>query len=153
MFLPLDHVRRRQTRGDDGELAFVAAQPRGFIHQSEADAFWRGLIHKKFARVWQRIGIVGDDLDTFGLGLAQRSGNTLAIFTSDGNRVHAERDPILDDLVLLRGIGIGRAVKNQIHAEFLGRFVRALLARDEVSVALGLGHECNADFLAAIRVG
>ena len=75
------------------------------------------------------------------LRLAQGGGDALLVFGRDGDHVHAERDPVLDDFVLLGRIRVGRAVEEQFDAEFLGGLVGAVLAGDEVGVALGFGHQ------------
>jgi hypothetical protein len=131
------------------ELSFVAAQPRSLVHQRESYSFRRGLVHKKVASIRHCIGIIGDDLDAFGLGLAQSGRDAFPIFTGHSDGVHPESDPILNDLVLFCGIGIGGAVEDQIHPEFLRSLVCAFLAGNEIGVPFGLGHQCDGDFAAA----
>ena len=57
-----------------------------------------------------------------------------------GDHVDTFRDPGFDDFILLRRIEVRRSIPQQIDAQFLGGFVRALFATDEVRIALGLGH-------------
>ena len=122
--LPLDHVLRGERGGDDGELAGAAAEPRRFVHQRVADALGRGLVHEEIAGRGLRVGIEGDDLDAFVLRPLQRRGDAVLVLAGDGDDIHAERDPVLDDLVLFGGIGADRAVEDQLRAEYpwpLGR--------------------------------
>ena len=109
VFLPLDHVGGRKRRGDDRELALVAQDLGGVIHERLADALRRRLIDEEVARVGLGVGIPGDDLDPSLAGLPQDGGDSFPVF--DGNRddVDAARDPGFDDFVLLGRVWIGRA--------------------------------------------
>jgi hypothetical protein len=89
----------------------------------------------------------------FGLRLAQRSRDAFLVLTRGGDGIHAQRDPILDDFVLFRRIGIRRPVEEQLYAQFRRRLVRALLARNEISVPFALGHEGDGEFRAVAAGG
>jgi hypothetical protein len=54
--------------------------------------------------------------DAFVLRLLERGGNAFLVFASGRDRIDAERDPILDDFVLLCRIGIRRPVEKQFDA-------------------------------------
>lgn len=146
IFHPLALVAGSQGGGDDGKLALLAAQPRGFIHQAVGDAFGRGLIDKKGTRVGQCIGVESDYLDALLLRFAQGGGNAFLVFSRDRDDVHAEGNPVFNDFILLGCVGIGGPVEQQFNAEFLGRLFRADFAGDEVRIALGLGHHRDNQF-------
>jgi hypothetical protein len=74
-----------------------------------ANSLWRGLIDEKIASVGFGIRVPGHDLNAALAGLTQGRRDGFAIFDGNGDRVDAARDPSFDDLVLLGGIGIGRA--------------------------------------------
>jgi len=90
-----------------------------------------------------------DDLDAAAAGLAQDGRDAFAIFDGDRYTIDAARDPGLDHFVLLRRIGVGRAVPDQLDSQLASRFFRSLSAGDEVGVALALGH--HGDGNASLR--
>ena len=109
----------------------------GLVSQRLADPLRRRLVDEEIAGVGVGVGVPGDHLDAAVAGLAQHRRDAFLIFDGDGDDVHAAGDPRFDDLVLLCGVRIGRAVPDQIDAQFLGRLLRALAAGDEIGVALG----------------
>ena len=98
---------------------FAAHYPGGFIGQRFADALRRRLIDEKIARVFFGVGVPGHDLDTFRPSFSQHGRDAFLVLDADGDDIDAAGDPGLDDLVLLCRIEIGRAVPQQLGAEFL----------------------------------
>ena len=105
------------------------------------NALGRRLIDEKLARIRRGIRVVSDDLDPFGPGSAQRGRNTLFVFASSGDDIHAQGNPVVDNLVLPRRIRVGWSIEDQVHAKVLSRFVGPFFARNEISIALALRHE------------
>src|SRR6478736_3162736 len=64
--------------------------------------------------------------------LAQHGRHRGLILDADSHHVHTARNPRLDDLVLLRGIELGRAIPDEIDACLARGVLGALTATDEV---------------------
>ena len=107
-------------------------QPRRLVGQRVADAFRRRLVDEEVARVGLGVGVPGQHLDAALARLAQHGRDAGAVLDRDRDRVDLARDPVLDELVLLRGVEAGRPVPDQLDAELLRRFLGAGAAADEV---------------------
>ena len=80
--------------------------------------------------------------------LAQHGREPLAVLDAHRDHVHAARDPGLDHLVLLGGVGLGRPVPQQLDAQLLRGLLGPLPAAHEVGVALVLRHHRHGETVA-----
>ena len=115
-------------------------QPRSLVGKRLGDAFGRGLVQEVVACVRLGVRIPRRHRDAVRACLAQHRGDAALVLHRDHDGIHAARDPVLDQFILLRRVQARRPIPDQVHAEFLRCLFRTGARADEVWVALGLGH-------------
>ena len=137
---PLVLVCRAERAGDNSELAAPVQQPRRIVGERVCDSFRRRLVHEKVARVLVLIGVPRKHADSARARFLEHGRDGRAILDGDRNHVDFARDPVLDQLVLLRGVEARRPVPDQLHTERARRFFRAGPAAHEVRIAFRFRH-------------
>ena len=145
-FAPFVHVGCRKRGGNNSEFTLLSAQPRGLIHERLSYALRCRLVHKKRTRIRRCVAVKCDDLDALFLRSFKRPGNAFSIFTGNSHDINTQSDPVFDNFILSGRIGVGWAVKKQLHAELLDSLARPLLACYEIAVALAFRHEGDCQF-------
>ena len=138
---PFVLVRGAERPGDDRELSLPAQQARCLAGQGVGDAFGGRLIDEEITGVGFGVGVPCQHMDAPFAGLAQHCGDASPVLDGHGNGVHLARDPVLDELVLFRGVEARRSVPHQIDIELARRLFRADAATDKVRIALRLRHD------------
>ena len=138
---PFVLIRRGQRAGDDREIAGAAEQTRRFVGQRVRDSLGGRLVHEEVARVRLRVGVPCQHADATFARLPKHGRDRGAILDGDRDDVDAACNPVLDQLVLLRGVEARRAVPDQIDAELLRRLLGAGAAAHEIGISFGLGHD------------
>ena len=138
---PLVLVRGAQRAGDDRELA--ACRSAGArLRRSARCAMPSGVawLTKKSRASGSASASQVSTLMPRSRALRSTRRDPAAVLDRDGNRVDLAGDPVLDQLVLPRGVEAGRSVPDQLDAELLRRLLRAGAAADEVRIAFRLRH-------------
>ena len=119
----------------------AAQQPRRLVGQRVGDAFGGRLIDEEIAGVGLGVGVPGQRRGCRVRAPCAARWRCRPVLDGDRNGVHLSRDPVLDELVLFRGVEAGRSVPHQIDVELARRFFRTGAAADEVGIALRLRHD------------
>ena len=124
-----------ERAGQHGEVALPLATA-GLAGQREADALGGRLIDEVIARVGLGVRVPRQHLDAALTRFTKHGGNARTVLDRNADHIHLARDPVLDDLVLLRGVEAGWAVPDELHAELARRLLGADAAADEVGSPL-----------------
>src|SRR5436190_3972654 len=107
---PLVLVGGGERAGDDREFPAAAEEPRRLVGERIGDALGRRLVDEEIARAGLGVGVPGEDAYAALARLAEHARDAGAVLDRDRNYVDAAGDPVLHQLVLLRGVEARRSV-------------------------------------------